>query len=87
MVLWLFLTTLISSSRLLFVFKLNKFKIMQLQDFIGKVVTVDGLSEPVMVQKRTDGTVFYKKLDGSEVSLGRISDSVSATIKLSRVQG
>lgn len=60
---------------------------MQLQDFIGKVVLVEGLQEPVLVQKREDGTVFYKTLDGDEISLGRISDSVTPTIKLSRVEG
>jgi hypothetical protein len=60
---------------------------MQLQDFIGKVVKVKGVKNPVLVQRREDGTVYYKTLDGVEVALGHISDSVSATITLSRIEG
>lgn len=60
---------------------------MQLQDLVGKMVTLDGSDEAVLLQKREDGTIYYKKLDGSEVSLDRISDSVVKSIKLSRVEG
>lgn len=60
---------------------------MQLQDLVGKMVTLDGSDESVLLQKREDGTIYYKKLDGSEVSLDRISDSVVKSIRLSRVEG
>lgn len=64
---------------------------MQLSSFIGKTVSIEGVTNPVVL-KNVNGQAVYVNDKGETVALGFLSDSVGSdsskvNIKLSRITG